>query len=205
MNKVLVLASLSPLFLLLGCADKAPVYIEESAVKPCYTCSKKEVEKQADKQVKKQEYKSYMYMPHMKSIPFASSDENRMKKLVRDLSLQLIQNSGSSQIKNQVMSISAFTPLNGMNSNKNFSAILSEYLIYEMQIRGHKVVENTISKESAKNKMNNNLRGTYSSYKNSVVVNARIVDIKTNIVLSSAQALISKQVVNRVTSNENNR
>lgn len=201
MNKVLV--SVSSLLLLLGCADKEPVYIEESLVKPCHICSKKQVKKTVNKPVEIQRYKNHFEMPYMKSVPFASSDENRMKKLVSELSAQLIKNSRSSSIKNQAMSISSFSSVDGVNSNPNLSAILSEYLIYEMQTRGHILVESPV-KDNVKNKMSNNLRGTYSNYKNSVVINARIVDTKTDVVLSSAQVLIPKQVVNRITSNKGN-
>ena len=204
MNKVFILSSLVLVLLFLGCGSKEPTPVKETEVKPCTCVPQKQlkkpiVKKPVIKKVKKEVKKDYFYMPYMKSVPFASSDENRMKKLVSDLSKQLIKNSSSDKIKNSPIHISSFAPLNGMNTNQTLSAILSEYLIYEMQIRGHKVVEDRVQK-SKKTTINNTLKGTYSSYKNSVVVNARIVDAQTDIVLSSAQVLIPIQVVSRVTS-----
>jgi TolB-like protein len=89
-----------------------------------------------------------------------------------------------------------------------------------MQVRGYKIIdfktmENIVidkkgdflfSRDLSKLRKSLNvdyaLTGTYVDYKNGTVINARIIDLRTHIILSTAQILIPKHIVKRASLKE---
>lgn len=139
-----------------------------------------------------------------------------VNQLISALSNQLTQNKDFINIEESKIAITSFVCLDNFKSVSRLSNILSENLIHEMQVRGYKIIDfktmNNIhidnkgdflfSRDISKLRTDLNidyaLTGTYVKYKSGIVVNARIVDLKTHIVYSSAQIFIPKRVIKRI-------
>ena len=150
-------------------------------------------------------------------INFSRSDAGAMNQLMSALSTQLTQNKNFKDVQNSAIAITSFVSLEDLTTTSRLSTLIPENLIHEMQVRGYKVIDfktmDTIkinsegdflfSRDIAKLRKNLNidyaLTGTYTKYRIGTVVNARIICLKTHIVLSSAQVLIPSRVVKRIT------
>ena len=145
-----------------------------------------------------------------------NSDAGTMNYLVSALSDQLTQNKNFTDIEKSAIAITSFVSLDNLKSTSRLSNILSENLIHEMQIRGYKVIDfktmNEIkidargdflfSRDVSKLRKSLNvdyaLTGTYIEYRKGTVVNARIINLKTHVVLSSAQIMIPRRVAKHI-------
>lgn len=141
-----------------------------------------------------------------------------INQLVSGMSDQLTQNKNFGDIQASAIAITSFVCLEDFKATSRLSNILSESFIHEMQVRGYKVVDfktmsnikidsqgdflfsRDISKLQTSLNVNYALTGTYTEYDSGVVINARIIDLKTHIILSTAQILIPKRIVNRISS-----
>jgi len=150
------------------------------------------------------------------SINYSQSDAGAMNQLMSAISTQLTQNKNFKDVQNSAIAITSFVSLDDLTSTSRLSTIIPENLIHEMQVRGYKVIDfktmDTIkinnsgdflfSRDIAKLRKNLNidyaLTGTYAKYRTGTVVNARIICLKTHVVLSSAQILIPSRVVKRI-------
>ncbi len=139
-----------------------------------------------------------------------------INQLVSSMSDQLTQNKNFSDIQSSAMVITSFVCLDDFKATSRLSGILSETFIHEMQIRGYKVIDfktmenikidsqgdflfsRDISKLQTRLNAHYALAGTYIEYKSGIVINARIIDLKTHIVLSTAQVFIPRRIVNRI-------
>jgi len=146
----------------------------------------------------------------------SNSDAGIMNELVSSLSSQLTQNKNFANIENPVIAITSFVSLDDLKSTSRLGNILSENLIHEMQIRGYSVIDfktmnnikideqgdflfsRDINKLRSSLNVDYALTGTYVKYRNGTVVNARILNLKTHIVLSTAQILIPRSVVKHI-------
>jgi len=102
--------------------------------------------------------------------------------------------------------------LENYNNVERFGNILSENLVHEMQVQGYRVIDfktkNSIKVDSkgdfvlSRNAkelssvatINFVITGTITRYKGGVMVNARMVQLGTNVVISTAQAFVDKDV-----------
>jgi len=154
------------------------------------------------------------------SVGYAPShdDASTINRLVSSLSSQLTQNKNFVNINDSAIAITSFVCLDNLKATSRLSNILSESLIHEMQVRGYKVIDfKTMDKikidsrgdflfsrdiTKLRNELNIDyaLTGTYVKYRKGTVINARIIDLKTHVVLSSAQDLIPTRVVKRISS-----
>ena len=208
MNTVLMPFFLLSSLLFLGCTTTPePIYAGTIVKKETKPCTKK-VKKTTQKVSKKAPQKKRV-VHQIKSIPSSHNDANMIKKLVSSLSTQLIENKNFSRLKNSSLAITPFVCLDDLKSTSRLSGILSENLVHEMQLRGQKVVDfkiidklkvdaSNITKLAQELEVPYVLLGTYVTYKSGTVVNARIVNLKTDVVLSTAQVLIPTRVVKRV-------
>jgi TolB-like protein len=155
---------------------------------------------------------------NVRYINTTNSDAGTVNQLVGALSDQLTQNKNFKDIEKAAIAVTSFVCLDDFKAKSRLSNILSENLIHEMQVRGYKVIDFKImdtiqidaqgdflfSRDVAKLRKSLNidyaLTGTYVKYKNGTVVNARIIDLKTHVVLSSAQILIPSRVEKRISS-----
>lgn len=139
-----------------------------------------------------------------------------LNQLVSALSDQLTQNKNFINIQDSSIAITSFVCLENFQANSRLSNILSENLIHEMQVRGYKIIDfktmgniqinrdgdflfsRDITKLTKELSVAYALTGTYTRYKDGTVVNARIIDLQTHVVLSSAQIFIPRKVVKRL-------
>jgi len=101
--------------------------------------------------------------------------------------------------------VTSFTNLNKLSETTAFGRLVAENIIHELQVRKWKVFEVRLTKDLVINetgefslsrdikkikesyKIGGIVTGTYSVAGNHVIVNARVIDIDTGIVASSAQ------------------
>lgn len=135
-----------------------------------------------------------------------------LNQLLSSMTNQLIANKDFFNIKNPTIAITTFVNLNNFKSTAEISNLISEDLIHEMQVRGFKVIDFKAMKninitkdgdfvfsrniEKLRKKINVDyiLSGTYCDYKSGLMLNARIVDLKTQIILSTAQIMIPRHL-----------
>jgi TolB-like protein len=145
------------------------------------------------------------------------NDAGQVNQIVSDLSEQLTMNKNFANIKDPIIAITSFVCLDNFKATTRLSNILSENLIHEMQVRGYKVVDFKMMTnikvdkdgdfllsrdiEELRNSLELNyaLTGTYTDYKDGTVINARIINLNTLVVLSTAQAFIPKYTTRRIT------
>ena len=159
---------------------------------------------------------NYSNSQYTKYINTGRSDAGTMNQLVNALSNQLTNNKNFPDVQKSAIAITSFVSLDDLKSTSRLSNLLSENLIHEMQVRGYKIIDfktmDTIkinasgdflfSRDVAKLRKKLNidyaLTGTFTKYRTGTVVNARIICLKTHVVLSSAQILIPSRVVKRI-------
>ncbi len=102
--------------------------------------------------------------------------------------------------------VTSFANLNKLSETTSFGRLVAENLIHELQVRKWQLFEVRLTKDIIINesgefslsrdikrlkdqyKISGIVTGTYSVTGNSIIVNARVVDINSGIVISSAQA-----------------
>ncbi len=157
----------------------------------------------------------YAQVRHVNS---SNNDASVINELVASISSQLTKNKNFKNLQESAIAITSFVSLDNLKSTTRLSNILSENLIHEMQVGGYKVIDFKtmekikidsrgdflFSRDVAKLRSELNidyaLTGTYVKYRSGTLVNARIIDLKTHVVLSSAQVLIPTRVAKRVSS-----
>lgn len=106
---------------------------------------------------------------------------------------------------NNTFIVTSFTNLNRLSETTSFGRLASENMIHELQIRKWMVFEVRLTRDVIINetgefslsrdikklkdqyKIGGIVTGTYSVAGNNIIVNARVIDINTGIVVSSAQ------------------
>jgi TolB-like protein len=101
--------------------------------------------------------------------------------------------------------VSTFSDLNKLNDSSPMGRLIGEDIIHEMQVRKWKVFDVRLTREIVINeagefslsrdikklrdtyKIGGIITGTYSVAENSIIINARAIDIDTGLVVSSAQ------------------
>ena len=131
---------------------------------------------------------------------YPSSDVILLNNYIASLAKQLTLNKTFKNTKDSRTIISTFVSLDDYKSFSKLSYILSENLIYEMQIRGFTIVDSVLTNliNTQNIKQDDNiayvLSGTYIKFKDGTQVNARIIERKTNAIVSSAKVFIPKQI-----------
>ncbi|MEA1917546.1 MAG: FlgO family outer membrane protein [Campylobacterota bacterium] len=144
------------------------------------------------------------------------SDAGIVNQFVSSMSDQLTQNKDIDNISGTHIAITSFVNIDNFDKTSKLGNIVTENLIHEMQIRGYKIIDyktrkgikidkqgDFIFSRDIKNltqslKINYVLSGTCTNYMGGIVINARIVDLKTHLVLSTAQIMIPKKLVNKI-------
>jgi len=149
-------------------------------------------------------------------IPNGYSNAGLLNNIVKFIADQLSRNKDFANISVSKIAITSFVSVENLKKTNKLGNLISEHLIHDMQIRGFKVVDykampsieigvsgdyifsrsiEDLKKDIALNYV---LTGTYSYYSDGVTINARIIDLKTNIVVSSAQAFIPKSSLRHI-------
>jgi len=146
---------------------------------------------------------------------YSNNDPAVLNQLVSALADQLTQNKNFVDIQKSAIAITSFVSLDNLKVTSRLSNILSENLIHEMQVRGYKVIDfktmesividkkgdflfsRDLSKLRKSLNVDYALTGTYVDYRNGTVINARIIDLRSHVILSTAQILIPRSVAKR--------
>jgi TolB-like protein len=118
---------------------------------------------------------------------------------------QLERNLDRKNLSNTVI-VTSFANLNRLSETTSFGRLVAENLIHELQVRKWQVFEVRLTKDIIINesgefslsrdikrlkdqyKIGGIVTGTYSVTGNNIIVNSRVIDINSGIVISSAQA-----------------
>ncbi len=143
----------------------------------------------------------------------ASSNLNNLATFIAE---QLTHNRDLINLKESRVAITSFVDLESLRETDKIGLSLSELLIHKLQLSGYKIVDfkamnsinvaangdHVFSRNPAelKNEFNIHyfLTGTLTKSRDGIVVNARLLDTKTLLVVSSAQAFIPLRDVRRL-------
>jgi len=147
-------------------------------------------------------------------IDGSSNAASRVNNLMSVLADQLSNNKDFSSVKESVVAVTTFVKVDDLKSASIFGNVLSENLMHELQIRGFKVIDyktmptikvgakgdfifsrsaNELNKELGVNYI---LSGTLTEYPSGYMVNARMIDAGSRIVVSTAQIFVPRQLSN---------
>ena len=134
-----------------------------------------------------------------------SGDTNQFAYMLVD---QLTDNRNFVDARRSAIIITPFVSIDSLTSKSRLSRILNETLITEMQVRGYEVIDIStanlckskktsdfmsncnVKKLEKKYNANYALVGNYAEDKRGLVLNARIISLKTNLVVSSANLVV---------------
>jgi TolB-like protein len=138
------------------------------------------------------------------------STASKINQTVKFLADQLSQNKDFANISDSSIAITSFVNVENLKETSKLGNLISEHLIHDMQIRGYRIIDfkampdievgahgDYAFSRSVKNlkqdiSLSYILTGTYTYYADGVSLNARIIDTRTNVVASTAQAFIPK-------------
>jgi len=137
------------------------------------------------------------------SSNYAEGDFNSKVIFLAD---QLVRNLDN-RFKHEPVVVTTFVNLDNMKETSGFGRLIAEDLIHELQVRGWKVFDIRLAKDivvkpqgefsitrdirNIRNyyKVSSVITGTYAITANAVIVNARVIDVKTGVVVSSGQVV----------------
>ena len=139
-----------------------------------------------------------------------------LNTIASSIAEQLGQNKDFTKMQETPMAILSIVDMNDFKKTSPAAKRISENLIHEMQVRGYKVIDykamnqieidkngEYVFSRAMKDLKNQRvatcaLSGTYAKYKDGMVINCRIIDIKTSIVLSTAQVFVPRKVLRKI-------
>lgn len=134
---------------------------------------------------------------------------SQLNETVRFLTDQLVQNSDLKNIRDARIAVTSILDARYLKETHDLSLYMAENLTHELQIRGYKVIDyklmNYIHVSSDSDKVmsrnvtqlketqniNYVVTGTYAAQSKGNFINLRMVDMQTNVIVSTAQAFIS--------------
>ncbi len=159
--------------------------------------------------------------PYQRKVQFLKFGNNAnaagyVNKIASALADQLAQNKDFANIKDTPIAITSIVNIENLQKTDKFGNVIAENLIHEMQIRGFRVVDyktmpnikigkdgdfvfsRIVSELKKRQKINYVLSGTYTKYRTGIAINCRIIDIKSNVVKSTAQIFVPIGLINAV-------
>lgn len=139
-----------------------------------------------------------------------------VNRIASSIAEQLGQNKNFDNFENTPIAIMSIVDMNDFKKTTPVARRISENLIHELHVRGYKVVDykamsqieidtngDYVFSRAIKDLQNQRtivyaLSGTYTNYKDGMAVNVRVLDIKTSIVLSTAQVFVPKKVLKSI-------
>ena len=133
--------------------------------------------------------------------------EGNLNSRVIFLADQLVRNINN-KLKYEPVVVTTFVNLDNMKETSSLGRLIAENLIHELQVRGWKVFDIRLARDivvkpqgefsitrDIKNirnyyRVNSVITGTYAITSNSVIVNARIIDVKSGVVVSTGQIVL---------------
>lgn len=139
------------------------------------------------------------------------SHAGSLSEQARFLADQLAQNRDLENLRDSVIAVSSIVDLKDFKSTNYLSLLLAENIVHELQVRGFKVVDfklmpalqvtpdgdfvmsREVRELRKKYNINYVVTGTIAQHQNGAMVNARMLDMSSAAVVSSAQLSISRQ------------
>ena len=133
--------------------------------------------------------------------------EGNLNSRVIFLADQLVRNIDN-RFRYEPIVVTTFVNLDNMKETSSLGRLIAENLIHELQVRGWKVFDIRLAKDivvkpqgefsitrdirNIRNyyRVNSVISGTYAITSNSVIVNARIIDVKSGVVVSTGQIIL---------------
>ena len=133
--------------------------------------------------------------------------EGNLNSRVIFLADQLVRNIDN-RFRYEPVVVTTFVNLDNMKETSSLGRLIAENLIHELQVRGWKVFDIRLARDivvkpqgefsitrDIKNirnnyRVNSVITGTYAITSNSVIVNARIIDVKSGVVVSTGQIVL---------------
>lgn len=139
----------------------------------------------------------------------AASQMNELSRFMMD---QMIQNRDIKNVQDSRVAVTSFVMLDDLNKSNKFGVTLGEHMMHQLHVRGFKVVDfksmgaieigthsdhvmtRDISKLKTELNIHYALAGTISPQGSGYVVNARLIDLTDQTIVSSAQGIVSARV-----------
>jgi TolB-like protein len=139
-----------------------------------------------------------------------------VNQLVKFIADQLSANKDLKNIDQSTIAIASFVNMQNLKQTNKLGNLLSENLMHDMQVRGFRVIDFKMmpslkvgkkgdyifsrnTAQLAKNlSINYVLTGTYTNFKDGCSINARLIDLKSKIVVSTAQAFVPKATLQSI-------
>lgn len=139
------------------------------------------------------------------AVPITNSAAGNFNSRIIFMADQLERNLDRKNLSNTFI-VTSFANLNKLSETTAFGRLVSENIIHELQVRKWQVFEVRLTKDIIINetgefslsrdikklkeqyKIGGIVTGTYSVTGNAIILNARVIDINTGIVVSSAQS-----------------
>lgn len=139
-----------------------------------------------------------------------------LNRITSSIAAQLSQNKNFKEIQKTPLAIMSIVDMNDFHKTTTVGKRISENLIHEMHVRGYKVVDykamsqieidkngDYIFSRAIKDLKNQKLityalSGTFSTYRDGVSINCRIINIKTSVVLSTAQVFVPNRIIKNI-------
>jgi TolB-like protein len=139
-----------------------------------------------------------------------------INQLVKFLADQLSANKDFKNIQQSSIAIASFVNMENIKETNKLGNLISENLIHDMQVRGYRVVDfkmmptlrvgkkgdyvysRNADQLSKSLNINYVLSGTYTTLNDGCTINARLVNMKTKVVVSTAQAFIDKKTLQSI-------
>ncbi len=145
----------------------------------------------------------------MDYYPSTVSTAGNLNEIARFMADQLAQNRDSMNISQNPIAVTSIVNLQNFKKTNKVGLWLTENLMHELHTRGFKTIDfktmpaiqvtpsgdfvlsREVEELRGKYNINQVLTGTFAEHENGVVINARLIDMETSVVVSSAQANIS--------------
>lgn len=145
-----------------------------------------------------------------------TSVAGKFNEVARFISDQLAQNKDIDNISESTIAITSIVDVENMKDTNKIGVSLAEHMIHELQIRGFKVIDfklmpaiqvgddgdytfsRKVEELRKKHNINYVFSGTFTKHTDGMLINARILDMESSIVTSSAQAFIPVAQVGRL-------
>jgi len=147
---------------------------------------------------------------------FNANAAGYINQIVGSIADQLAQNKDFKNIKDTPIAVASIVNLENYKQTDKLGNVIEENLIHEMQVRGFKVVDyktmptikigkngdyafsRLLYELKKEQHINYVLAGTYTKYRGGIAINCRLIDLRSNVVVSSAQTYIPGQLVSAV-------
>ncbi len=147
---------------------------------------------------------------------FNANAAGYINQIVGTIADQLAQNKDFKNIKDTPIAVASIVNLENYKETDKLGNVIEENLIHEMQVRGFKVVDyktmptikvgehgdyafsRLLYELKKEQHINYVLAGTYTKYRGGIAINCRLIDLRSNVVVSSAQTYIPAQLVGAV-------